>query len=142
MKNNETSRSADRHKGLPIKSVMLGAAWGGVLGLVLLFLAMPSYASSRHAPPRHAPSKFSPDLMSSIGPNGMVTVNVQYRSFPTAGYLKGRQSAGATLRWKLRTITAVTMTVPASMLPTLASEANVVYISPDRSLSMTGNPVT
>ncbi len=72
----------------------------------------------------------------------MVTVNVQYKNYPTKGYLKTRQTGGATVRWQLPTITAVTMTVPVSMLTTLANEANVVYISPDRTLAMTSNPQT
>jgi len=118
--------------------VFFSAAWGRVLGLMLLmFSAMPSYAANKHAP-----SKFSPDLQSAIGANGMVTVNVQFKAFPTNGYLKGRQSGGATLRWKLPTIRAVTMTVPAKMLTTLANDANVVYISPDRPMGMTANPQT
>jgi len=72
----------------------------------------------------------------------MVTVNIQYRTFPTKGYLKTRQTSGATLHWQLPTISAVTMTVPVSMLTILEKEANVVYISPDRTQKMSSNPVT
>jgi len=103
---------------------------------LLLLSAMPSYAA------KQKPSKLSPDLMSAVGLNGKVTVNIQYKSYPSKGYLKGRQSGGATLRWQLPTISAVTMTVPVSMLTTLANEANVIYISPDRTLAMTSNPQT
>jgi serine protease AprX len=71
----------------------------------------------------------------------MVTVNVQYKNFPTKNYLKDRQTAGATVRWQLPTITAVNMTVPVSMIPTLEGEANVVYISPDRPMVQYSTPV-
>jgi serine protease AprX len=136
MKNKEKSQIANDREGRLLNSPAFSAAWGRVLGLTLLLLsAMPSYA---HAKP--APGKFSTDLLSAVGANGMVTVNVQFRKMPTSGYLKTRQSAGATVRWKLPTISAVTMTVPVSMLATLEKEPNVVYITPDRPLSMTTAP--
>ncbi|MGO8984628.1 MAG: S8 family peptidase [Terriglobales bacterium] len=138
MTNIEKSEVTGGRQGRPLNSPECGAAWGRVLGVVLLLLllAVPSFGAK---PPVN---KFSPDLFSSVGLNGMVTINVQYRTFPTTSYLKGRQQGGATLRWKLPTIKAVTMTVPATMLTTLANEANVVYISPDRPLTMTANPQT
>ncbi len=137
MKNNVTSLSASRHK---IASAVFSAAWGGVLGLLLLLLsATPSYANVNKKP-----SKTSPDLAAFVAEatNGYVTVNVQFTTYPTKGYLKGRQSAGATVRFQLPTIKAVNMTVPVSMLTTLEKETNVVYISPDRLLSMSANPAT
>jgi len=134
---NGNSQTANGREGRPLNSPAFSAAWGRVLGLALLLLsAMPSYAA------KQKPSKLSPDLMSAVGLNGKVTVNIQYKSYPSKGYLKGRQSGGATLRWQLPTISAVTMTVPVSMLTTLANEANVIYISPDRTLAMTSNPQT
>src|SRR5208282_1033592 len=63
-----------------------------------------------------------------------------YKTFPTKTYLKGRQTAGATIRWQLPTIVGVNMTVPVSMIPTLEGEANVVYISPDRPVGQFSNP--
>jgi len=104
---------------------------------LLALSAIPSFAG-----PKPAPSKFSPDLMSAVSAKGLVTVNVQYRAYPTKGYLKTRQTGGATLRWQLPAISAVTMTVPASMLATLEKEPNVVYISPDRTQKMSANPLT
>ena len=137
MNNHHSSPIKNGRKDHPLNSPAFSAAWGRVLGLALLMLsAIPSYAG------KPAPNKLSPDLQSVIGSKGMVTVNVQYRKYPSNGYLKGRQSGGATLRWQLPTITAVTMTVPTSMLATLANEANVVYISADRPLGMTANPQT
>ncbi|MFY9674582.1 MAG: S8 family peptidase, partial [Terriglobales bacterium] len=120
------------------KPGLFGAAWGGVVSLALLAcLAMPSYAASKPKP-----SKYSPDLAPYVGTTGNVTINVQFKSMPATGKFKTWQGSGASLRWKLPMITAATMTVPASMLPTLESEASVVYMSLDRKMTMTANPAT
>jgi serine protease AprX len=138
MKNNEKPQMTNGHRIRPLNSRAFSAASAQVLGLTLLvLLAMPLFASSKTAP-----KKYSPDLQSAVGANGMVTVNVQFKKFPTTSYLKTRQTGGATIRQKLPTITAVTMTIPSSMLATLEAEANVLYISPDRPLSMLSNPQT
>ncbi|MGA7647547.1 MAG: S8 family serine peptidase, partial [Terriglobales bacterium] len=139
MNNNDKSQVTNGRVGRPLNSPAFSAAWGRVLGLVLLTLsAMPSYAA------KTKPPKYSPDLAAWVAAstNGKVTVNVQYKAFPTKSYLKARQTAGATVRWQLPTITAVNMTVPVSMIATLEGEANVVYISPDRPLNLMSNPTT
>src|SRR5271157_3843537 len=139
---NNIEKSQDKNGRLKrlLDSRAFSAAWGRVLGLALLALsAMPSYAAKSSKPPN-----YSPDLAAWVkaSTNGMVTVNIQFKTYPTSGYLKGRVSAGATLRWKLPTIKAVNMTVPVSMLKTLENQANVVYISPDRPLNLMSNPAT
>src|SRR5271163_353690 len=139
MKNKDNSPIKNGRKERPLISPAFSAAWSKVLGLVLLTLsAVPSHAAKTKAP------NYSPDLAAWVAasPNGMVTVNVQYRNYPTKGYLKNRQSGGAYVRWQLPSISAVTMTVPVTMIPTLESEANVIYISPDRPLIQFSNPVT
>src|SRR5208283_5214607 len=89
MKNINKSQLTAGPEGRPLNSPAFSAAWGRVLGVALLLLsAIPTYAAAEPAP-----SKLSPDLQSAIGANGMVTVNVQFRSFPTSGYLRNRQSA-------------------------------------------------
>jgi serine protease AprX len=117
----------------------MGATWGQrVLGLVLLTaLAMPVSAA-----PKPKPTKYSPDLAPYVGTTGNVTINVQFKSMPATGKFKTWQSSGASLRWKLPTITAATMTIPTSMLPTLESESTVVYMSLDRQMTMTSGPAT
>ena len=131
MENNDEMLITNRRK-----PGLFGAAWGGVVSLALLAcLAMPSYAASKPKP-----SKYSPDLAPYVGTTGNVTINVQFKSMPATGKFKTWQGSGASLRWKLPMITAATMTVPASMLPTLESEASVVYMSLDRKMTMTANP--
>lgn len=133
MENNDEMLITNRRK-----PGLFGAAWGGVVSLALLAcLAMPSYAASKPKP-----SKYSPDLAPYVGTTGNVTINVQFKSMPATGKFKTWQGSGASLRWKLPMITAATMTVPASMLPTLESEASVVYMSLDRKMTMTANPAT
>src|ERR1017187_7806304 len=142
MKNNQTSHSASRYKGLPIKSVLVGAAWGGVLGLLLAtFLATPCYAGPRTASdgndrPAHL-AKFSSALSRHTGSNGLVTVIVQFRQMPGSSSLTNFQRRGAALQSRLHTIRAVTMRVPAGMLPVLAKDPNVLYITPDRNVTLT-----
>jgi serine protease AprX len=138
MNNDHNSQTPKGPIQRPLDSPSLGAAWGRVLGVALLVLsAMPSYAGKTAKHPN-----YSPDLAAWVAAstNGMVTVNVQYKTFPTKTYLKGRQTAGATIRWQLPTIVGVNMTVPVSMIPTLEGEANVVYISPDRPVGQFSNP--
>ena len=90
-------------------------------------------------------SKISPDLQNA-DPNENVRVIVQYAQMPqnntsagsggllgtvldtTTGLLNG------VLNLVLNTIHAVVYTLPVSQMNTLASDPNVVYISPDRTL--------
>ncbi len=138
MNNNDKSQITSKCKKRPLSSPAFSAAWGRVLGVALLLLsAVPSYASTKPAP-----NKFSTDIQSAIGANRLVTVIVQYRKMPTSAALKSTQLGGATIQTKLTTINAVTMTVPVSMLAELASDPNVLYITPNRKISMTANPAT
>ncbi len=139
MNNIDQSQSTSGRESRPLNSPAFSAAWGRPLRVaLLLLLTVPAFAAKTKKP------NYSPDLAAWVAAstNGKVTVNVQFKTYPTNGYLKGRQSAGATLRWQLPTIKAVNMTVPVSMLATLENEANVVYVSPDRPMSQFSNPVT
>ncbi len=131
MNNSDKSQITCGRDGRPPSSPAFSAAWGRVVGLVLLVLsAMPSYAGSDN--------KFSADLQQrTAGANSMVTVIVQYRRMPDNASLRTMQLGGAAIKSKLHTIRAVTMRVPASMLANLANDPNVAYITPDRPVSMT-----
>jgi serine protease AprX len=136
MNNNGKSQIENGRPKRPLHSPAFGAAWGRVLGLALLMIAaVPSYAGGKPAL-----NKFSADLQSAVNANGMVTVNIQYRRFPTMGYLRTRQTDGAMLHRQLPSITAVTMTIPASMLAQLEKDPNVLYITPDRVVQMSAAP--
>ena len=140
MTNNEKSQVTCGREGRPPSSPAFSAAWGRVVGLALLVLsAVPSYAGSRPIlDGDRGTAKFSTDLQRrAAGANGMVTVIVQYRQMPNSSSIRGMQLGGAAIKSKLRTIHAVTMRVPASMLAKLAKDPNVAYITPDRPVSLT-----
>jgi len=135
MINSDKSQVTCGREGRPPNSRAFSAAWGRVVGLALLMLsAMPSYAGPT--------AKFSKDLGSALGSNSTVTVIVQYQQMPSSTNLKTAQSSGAKIGRKLPTINAVTMTIPASMLTALGADPNVIYVTPDRRISMTSTPVT
>src|SRR6266446_3984801 len=135
MINTDKSQVTCGREGRPPNSRAFSGAWGRVVGLALLVLsAMPSYAGPT--------AKFSKDLGSAVGSNSTVTVIVQYQQMPSSTNLKTAQSSGAKIGRKLPTINAVTMTIPASMLTALGADPNVIYVTPDRRISMTSTPVT
>jgi serine protease AprX len=137
--NNDTSQVAGQDKDNQRNSTFMSATWGRVLALALVMLsALPSYAGKASAPA----SKFSTDLAPYVGSNSEVTINVQFKKMPGTSKFKSWQGSGANLRWQLPVITAATMTVPGTMLSTLASESSVVYMTLDRPLTMTSNPTT
>lgn len=159
-----TSQITTRRQ-LGLRTALFSAAWGRVLGMVLLTsLAMPSYAANKpnsesvvwgtHLTPvttvtntittgaAAAARKFSADLNDHVGQDGMVTVIVQHRQMPASAHLKDMQGRGAIIRSKFNSIRAVTMHVPASMVEELAKDPNVAYITPDRVQKMTANPAT
>jgi serine protease AprX len=118
-------------EGRPTRSATFGAAWGRILGLLLLACwALPTAADSR--PTR----KMSADVRGHASKN-MVTVIVQFRQMPDSTALTGMQGRGAALRNRLHSIRAVTMRIPVSMLDELESNPNVAYVTPDRPVSMT-----
>ncbi len=105
---------------------------------LLVLSAVPSYAGAGQALDSDTPTaKFSKDLQQAGDANGMVTVIVQYRQMPTSSHLKAIQGGGAAIKSTLHVIHAVTMRVPADMLPVLAKDPNVAYITPDRAIKMT-----
>jgi serine protease AprX len=140
MNNIDKSQVTNGRKSRPVNSTAFSAAWGRVLALALLTLsAVPSNAGTRAAldsdndTPR---KKFSADLQQRAGANGMVDIIVQYQQMPGSSHLKAMQDGGATIKSKLHTIHGVAMRVPASMLPVLAKNPNVAYITPDRPVSL------
>jgi serine protease AprX len=120
-------------KKSPLHSLAFSAAWGRVIALALMLSsAVPSYAGG---------SKFSPDLMQQAATNTKVTVIVQYSKMPSSTDLTVLQLEGAKIKSKFHVIGAVTMQVPVSVLPSLAANPNVVYMTPDRTQTITSTSV-
>jgi len=142
MNKSDKSQITYGRKDRPLSSLAFSAAWGRVLGAVLLLLSgAPSYAGSKAAL-NSGTSKFASDLGQRVEANGMVTVIVQHRQMPSAAHLRSMQGRGAAIKSQFHSIRAVTMRVPASMLAELAADPNVKYITPDRTQKMAANPVT
>jgi serine protease AprX len=144
MKTKQELQTTSGHNNRPLNSPLFSAAWGRALGLALLMLsAMPSYAQNRPilggntgAGPH---GKLSDDLQQQAGANRLITVIVQYRQAPTESHLVSLRAGGAAIKSRLHTIRAVTMRIPAGMLPVLESNPNVAYVTPDRPISMTAS---
>jgi len=132
---NDKSQTTARRKNRPLGSLTFSAGWGRVLALALLVLsAGTSYAAKGNG--QHG--KYSDDLVGQAPDSkGRVTVIVQFRQMPGNESLKALEGSGARIKFKHHSIGAVTMRVPASMVARLAADPNVVYITPDRPVSMT-----
>jgi len=127
-------------QGKPLNLLTFSAAWGRTLGVALLLSALPSYAGTKPILESEMPAgKLSADLQQRAGANNLVTVIVQYRQMPSSAHLNSLRANGATIKSRLHTIRAVTMRVPASMLPILASNPNVAYVTPDRNVTLTAS---
>jgi serine protease AprX len=81
--------------------------------------------------------KLSKDL--PLNNPGQVDVIVQYDQVPTSAYHQKVISRGGVLKRDLGHFKGGAYTMPASALANLASDPNVLYISPDRPLSSSSN---
>ncbi len=144
MTNIEKSQATKGRNGRPLNSPSLGAAWGRALGLSLLLgSAVLSYAGVKSTLDNEndVPSgKFASDLHQRTDGTGMVTVIVQYRQMPGSSHFNTLRAGGASIRSQFRSIRAVTMRVPESMLAEMEKNPNVAYITPDRPVSMSSAP--
>jgi serine protease AprX len=132
MKTDHQSQITSGRKKSPLHSLAFSAAWGRVIALALMLSsAVPSYAGN---------SKFSPDLVQQAAKNCKVTVIVQYSKMPSSTDLTLLQAEGVKIKSKFHVIGAVTMQVPVAVLPTLAANPNVVYMTPDRTQTITSAP--
>src|ERR1051325_11347095 len=94
-----------------------------------LFLLIPTFS---YAPP----PKIAPDLL-GLDPQTQVSVIVQFA--PNSGNAQQGliTAAGGSIQSDLGLIGASLVTIPASALPGLANNPNVLYIAPDRTVSAT-----
>src|ERR1700719_4812860 len=142
---NDKSQIAKRRKDRPLGSSAFSTVRGHALGLALLALsAAPSYANGQSVLGTLNPGgKFSKDLQQQQSDaNGMVTVIVQFQQMPNDAAINAIQAHGAKLKSKLKSIRALTLTVPVSMLADLANNPNVAYITPDRAVGVSSTTTT
>ncbi len=87
----------------------------------------------------HFGKKFADDF-SNGNPQETIDVIVQFREAPTAVHHAKVISRGGALKTELGLVNGAAYTIPAGAIKDLASDPDVAYISPDRSLQGMGGP--
>ena len=83
-------------------------------------------------------SKLAPDLLSLVADaTKPVKVVVQYSTVPTLLNILNLQALGGIITQRYTSIPAVAVTLPAIVVPVVALDPTVAYISPDRELTGT-----
>src|ERR1700758_4632003 len=107
-----------------------------------LFLALGIATANVLAAPRppapHKPpaphNKIAPDALTGSG-SETIPVIIQYRSEPTTEHFSRVAAVGGKVTKQLPSVHGLVAHVPQSMLERLASDPNVLYVSPDRPVS-------
>src|SRR5271157_4794842 len=86
-------------------------------------------------------AKLSPEI-DALDPNSKVAVIIQYHDAPTPDTDQAMRDRGADSAASLQTLNAQLVSISASSLHDLARDPNVVYISPDRTLTSSLNNAT
>src|SRR5438270_7481589 len=111
----------------------------GLRGLAVLLVLMLAHAASAASPPKSAAAvaqgKFAKYLNYKDG-NGLVDVIVQYRVTPTTAHYSKMASRGATVKSKLHSIHAAAFRIPASAIPLLEQDPDILYVTPDRPVKL------
>jgi serine protease AprX len=123
--------------------------WKGI-GRALLFLALPALfttasfsaaAPSQVLAPKtgvaHYAGKFAKDI-DRRHPEAMVDVIVQFKVMPRAAHYQRMSDRGAVLTTKLHSIKAAAFRIPVSALAQLEKDPDVLYVTPDRPVHMSG----
>src|SRR5580700_11124517 len=99
------------------------------------FAASPSQPLDRaFSVTRHA-GKIANDI-DRRRPSDLVNVIVQFRVTPTAAHYKRMTARGAVVKTRLHSIKAAAFTLPVSALTKLEKDPDVLYVSPDRKVSL------
>jgi serine protease AprX len=94
------------------------------------------------APMRQASTGTHPKLSKDVNvghPNKLINVIVQYRVTPRTEHYSRMTSRGATVNAKLHVIRAAAFRLPASAIAELEKDPDVLYVTPDRGVKMSGN---
>jgi len=137
--NNHSELQTQRTKRDP-KRTACGAGWGNIFGTLLLaFSTLPAFAGSQLTNGYSGKpfTKISSDLRQRAGSKDRIAVIVQFRQQPRENDLAGMRSRGALVHAHLRSMPAVIMHIPASMLTELENNPNVAYVTPDRAVALT-----
>ena len=119
--------------------------WKGI-GKIVFGLAIPvlfvtaSFASppqpgNQQSGQTHNGGRIAGDI-DRHNPNAKVDVIVQFKVTPTATHYQKMAARGATLKTKLHSIKAAAFKVPVSALADMEKDSDILYVSPDRPLSL------
>ena len=115
------------------------AAWGKRLGMLfLLLIAHTAFAQTWGSEGGRPVGKFAPDLAPALArahqglaANETVHVIVQYKQVPKAAQEGRMQRLGARLNHRLGMVKGIALTIPASALPALEADPEVVSVTVD-----------
>ena len=102
------------------------------------FASSPSQPFDRAFSVTHRTGKIANDI-DRRHPNDRIDVIVQFNVTPTAAHYQRMSARGATVRTKLHSIKAAAFTLPVSALSKLEKDPDIVYVSPDRTVSLKNN---
>ena len=105
---------------------------------LIVLLTVSAFAAPLHQAAMGTHPKLSKDIDVSH-PNKLINVIVQYRVVPRAEHYSRMASRGATVKAKLHVIRAAAFRLPASAIAQLEKDPDVLYVTPDRGVKMSGN---
>jgi serine protease AprX len=105
---------------------------------LIVLLAVSAFSAPLRQTAMGPHPKLSKDINVSH-PNKLIDVIVQYRVVPRAEHYARMTSRGARVNAKLHVISAAAFRLPASAIAQLEKDPDVLYVTPDRGVKMSGN---
>ena len=125
-------RSTEKWKG--IRKALLALAIPALF-TTTSFALSPSQSLDQAFSVTHHAGKIAKDI-DRRHPNSRIDVIVQFTVTPTAAHYMRMSARGATVKTKLHSIKAAAFTLPVSALAQLEKDPDIVYVSPDRTVSL------
>jgi serine protease AprX len=125
-------RSTEKWKG--IRKALLALAIPALF-TTASFALSPSQSLDQAFSVTHHAGKIAKDI-DRRHPNDLVDVIVQFNVTPTAAHYQRMAARGATVKTRLHTIKAAAFRLPVSALAKLERDPDIVYVSPDRAVSL------
>jgi serine protease AprX len=126
-----SKRSTEKRKA--IRKVFLALAIP-VLFATASFAAAPQLQNQEIGAARYT-GKIAKDV-DRRHPNDLIDVIVQFKVTPTAEHYQRMSARGAVVKTKLHSIKAAAFRLPVSALTELEKDSDIVYVSPDRAVSL------
>jgi len=128
------SRRLSTDKWKVIRKALLSLAFMIPFGALSFASSLPVHGIGASA----AQGKIARDI-DRHDPNARIDVIVQFKVTPTTQHYRTMSDRGALLKTKLHSIKAAAFTIPVSALAKLENDPEIVYVSPDRAVSLKNN---